>query len=141
MTVLETIQDQNKEVIARAYLESKWGCIALPMPQFCPVDCLMIKDRETAGVEFKFRNVDYGDYPTIWLESVKQLALISCKAVWEKAYFMPCFNGVLYRIEVADTLGMPESKGGRTDRGIYDIDLMVEVPMDALTRIGELWTK
>lgn len=125
--------------MARAFLESHLSCTAIPMPQFCPIDCLLIKGPMTAGVEFKFRNADYNDYPDIWLEEAKQVALISCKEVWNKAYFMPCFNGELYRIEVVETLGAPRTTGGRTDRNIDDIDLMVAVPMDKLERLGKIW--
>jgi len=140
-TILETKTDQKHEAMARAFLESHMGCKAISMPQFSPVDCLLIKDGVTAGVEFKFRNMDYDQYPNIWLEESKQLALIACLDVWDKAYFMPCLNGVLYRIEVTDTIGAPRTVGGRTDRNIDDIDLMVAVPMDKLTKVGVIWTK
>ena len=140
MTVLETIQDQKKEEKARAFLASHHSCITINMPQFSPVDCLMYKDGFTAGLEFKFRNVDYDQYPNIWLEESKQLALISCKDVWSAAYFCPVFNGVLYRVEVLDTIGCDRVTGGRTDRGrLDDIDLMVAVPMDKLEKIGRVF--
>ena len=141
MTVLETIKDQKKEEVARAFLQSHMDCIAVNMPQFCPVDCLLvnIQDGRTAGVEFKFRNIDHGTYPTIWLEESKQVALLECARVWDKAYFMPCFNGVLYRINVQQTLKFKTVMGGRNDRGIDDMDKVVEVPMFKLERVGKLW--
>jgi len=139
MSVLESVSDRKREGLARSFLESKLNCRAINMPQFSPVDCLLIKDKLKVGVEFKFRNVDYNDYPTIWLEEAKQLALVECKAVWDKAYFMPCFNGTLYRIEVLETIGEKRETGGRYDRGIDDIDLMVAIPMDKLERVGKIW--
>jgi len=145
-TVLETVEDQKKEEIGRAYLEYKFKCTCINMPKFSPVDCIMIKPvigtpkvSKVAGVEFKFRNVNYDDYPDIWLEESKQLALVSCKDVWDKAYFMPCFNGELYMIEVVDTLECSIIKGGRTDRDIDDIDQMVAIDMDKLKKIGRVW--
>lgn len=138
-TVLETINDTKNETLARAFLESKYSCKCVDMPQFSPVDCIMVKPTKVAGVEFKFRNIDYMEYPDIWLEESKQVALMSCKAVWDKAYFMPSFNGVLYSIEVDKTLDCHRVMGGRNDRGIDDRDWMVSINMDMLSKVGKLW--
>lgn len=138
-TILETIKDQKHEEIARAYLESHFNCQCINMPQFSPVDCIMVKPDRIGAVEFKFRTVDYNHYPDIWLEDHKQTALIACKGVWDKAYFMPCFNGVLYMIEVADTLGCQTVYGGRYDRGLDDNDTMAAVPMSKLIKVGKIW--
>jgi len=96
------------------------------------------KKDKVAAVELKFRNVDYNTYPTIWLEKSKQTALMNCTRVWTSAYFMPVFNGKIYRIEVRQTLRFRTITGGRTDRGIDDIDQMVDVPMNALQYVGEI---
>jgi len=67
------------------------------------------------------------------------VALLECARVWDKAYFMPCFNGVLYRINVQQTLKFKTVMGGRKDRGIDDMDKVVEVPMFKLEKVGKLW--
>lgn len=138
-TVLETIQDKDKETKARHFLETTWECQAINMPQFSPVDCLLVKPDKTCGVEFKFRKMDYGQYPNVWMEVSKQIALRSCLDVWDRAYFMPCLNGTLYMIDILNTIGGLVVEGGRIDRSYNDMDYMVEVPMELLTKVGKIW--
>ena len=139
MNVFQTLEDKKREEKARGFLESRLDCMAIDMPIFSPVDAMLVKDDKVAGVEFKFRKVPFQEYPTIWLEEAKQVALIECKEVWDKAYFMPVFNGELFRIEVGDTLGHPRTVGGRYDRQANDIDNMVDIPMSNLERMGRIW--
>ena len=76
LRVFSQPEDEAAEQTVAASLEAAWGCRLHRYPQFTPVDWYAERDGRLVGlVELKARQHHAGQYPTVWLNVRKHLAL------------------------------------------------------------------
>ena len=141
----ETKTDKEYEKRAFPLIADAIGGRARKLPDRHFADCVIIgsdDDRILAYVEYKKRNMRWGDYRTVMLSAGKFLRLEEIRGLDVKSYFaVEDRDGEVRMIDLlSDSLAMKVVWGGRTSatRDSMDIEPVCHFPIDEFRRIGNV---
>jgi hypothetical protein len=131
------IQNERDAITKVAAAYKLRGVMAPPYSKY---DGTLIDDtgKTKAVVEVKFRNIEWGRYPTLHIGERQLQNCLSEAAKLQCAFLfvVPCFSG-LYVVQLATAKDLERRPGGRWDReGIStDQEMMVHIPIGRFTKI------
>lgn len=143
LTVFETPQDRVNEQDAVAFMEKEWDCRLLKFGRLTPVDRYILKDDHLQGVvEIKCRSHDFSQYPTVFLNLRKWLALtMGALGFGVPAFFIARWNDALGWVNLddidANTRNVRYMGCARKVKSDSDREPVILVPKTVFTMVYE----
>lgn len=116
-----------------------WDCERTPRGYFYDLVRRDFRGAILDIVEVKYRDMRWGQYPTIHLSEKKILACLgeAQKLVCAFHFAVLCKSGLyMTRLNRQNTRDLPRKQGGRSDRGLAkDIEILVDIPLNYFSKI------
>lgn len=140
--VFATAEDTRNEDEVAAVCEHVWRCRLHRFGQLAAVDWFATRDGRPVGVlELKSRTHPAGQYPTVFLNLRKWLALhLAAAGMGVPALFVVRFTDSIRWITLADVPAGAVRIGGtrRIVKSRSDVEPVIDVPVSSMTIIGGL---
>lgn len=126
--------DEVSEKEMRDLLAATWKCSIVTLPKLSPLDCYVCRDeRIMAWVELRRRYMDFGTYPTVFINVDKYEHLMS----WELgtgilAFFVVHFDDALCWIKAEDIDQTRRSICHRRDKNEGRDEEVIEIPLEEM---------
>ena len=139
--VFKSEEDERNEGAVAGDIERAWGCDARSFGKLAPIDWWFSRHGRVVGVgELKSRTHPYSQYPTVYLNVRKWLALLlAANGMGVPAVFVVRFSDCTKWIPVTEIDASSVSIGGltRTVKSRNDIEPVIEVPVIKMRMLGE----
>jgi hypothetical protein len=128
-----TEEDMMNEELVADILREKWRCELHSFGTFAPIDWYAVRDNQmTALIELKSRSHSAQEYPTVFLNVRKWLALtFSSMGLRVPAIFVVKFSDEVRWIDVAKINTENHKMGGTLSKvkSVTDVEPVLEIPV------------
>lgn len=129
--IYQTHQDRAAEDSIASRFAAAWKCDLVRMPDFYPVDRMVLRDKPVAWAEIKRRERGLQQYPDVWLSLHK--------AIYGRQMSETTGLPFLFLVQFNDCFAYAEIKGqyqtvygGRKDRRDWqDMEPCIQIPVDS----------
>lgn len=137
--IFATAEDAAAEREAFTAIEAAWGCEIHPFGPLSPIEAYATRHGRLVGlVEVKHRSHRFGEFPTVFLNVRKWMALLlGSQGLGVPAVFVVRFADGLWQVEVGRVDPQRVVMGGTTRmvKARSDVEPVIEVPVEQLTKI------